>query len=77
MPRLTQSEIAEEAKWQATSDANTLAEANVIFSDKKRLKAAEVAANELADEAKDRFEAMLRVANKGKTVEGMKVLDNN
>jgi len=77
MPRLTQSELREEAEWNARNDANMLAEANVILSDTKRLKAAEKAAEELADDAKERFEAMLRVANKGKTVEGMKIIDKD
>lgn len=62
-------------EWQATSDANTLAEANIILEDDSRLKAAKKAAKNLAKEAKARFEGMLRVANKGKIVEGMKVLD--
>lgn len=68
---------AEDKKWQAKSDAQTLADANVILEDDKRLKAAEKAAEDLAKEAQDRFKAMLRVANKGKTVEGMKVLDRD
>ncbi len=65
---------AEEKKWQATSDANTLAEANVILSDNKRLKAAQKAAKDLAKDAKARFEGMLKIANKGEKVQGMKVL---
>ena len=68
---------AEDKKWQAKSDAQTLADANVILSDDKRLKAAKKAAKDLADDAKERFEGMLRVAGKGKTVEGMKVLDKD
>lgn len=67
-------DVQKEAEWQATSDANTLAEANVILSDDSRLKAAKKAAKSLAKEAKERFEGMLKVANKGETVEGMRVL---
>lgn len=67
----------EDKKGQAKSDANTLAEANVILSDDKRLKAAQKAAEELAEDAKARFDGMLRVAGKGKTVEGMRVLDRD
>ena len=70
-------QTAEDKEWQATNDANTLAKANVILSDDKRLKAAKKAAKELAEDAKARFEGMLRVANKGKTVEGMRVLNND
>ena len=71
----TDAQIAKEnAEWQATSDAQTLADAGVILNDDKRLQAAKKAAKKLAKEAKDRFEAMLKVAGKGDTVEGMKVL---
>ena len=65
-------------KWQADSDARTLAEANVILSDEKRLNAAKKAATKLAEEAKKQFEGMLRVSGKSKTtIEGMKILDKN
>ena len=75
MPRL--SEIEENKKWQAKSDAQTLADANVILNDDGRLKSAKKAAKELAKEAKARFDVMLRVAGKGKTVEGMRVLEED
>lgn len=77
MPVPSQTEAKREAEWQAESDANTLAEANVILEDDKRLGAAKKAAKNLAKDAKARFEGMLRVANKGKTVEGMRVLDKD
>ena len=67
----------EDKKWQAKSDAQTLADANVILEDKVRLKAAKQAAKDLAKDAKARFEAMLRVANKGRVVEGMKVVEKD
>ena len=70
-----QAQSAEEKEWAAKSDARTLAEANVILNDDSRFKAAQKAAKNLAKEAKADFEAMLRVAGKGKTVEGMRVLD--
>lgn len=74
MPNLTK----EEKEWAANKDANTLASANVILGDEKRLNAARKAAVKLAKEAKDSFEGMLRVAGKSnKTVEGMKVLKQN
>ena len=69
-------EAQKEAEWQATNDANTLAEANVILSDEKRLNAARKSATKLAKEAKARFDGMLKVAGKGRTtIEGMKVLN--
>lgn len=67
----------QQAEWDADSDARTLAEANVILEDDKRLKAAKKAAKGLAKDAKARFEGMLRVANKGKTVEGMKIINRD
>ena len=75
MPQPTTAEAKQEAEWQADSDARTLSEANVILGDKKRLKAAKIAAKKLAKEAKESFEGMLRVANKGEVVEGMKVIN--
>jgi len=67
--------VKENAEWQATSDANTLAEADVILSDKKRLNAAKKAARDLAKDAKARFEGMLKVAGKfDDKVEGIRVL---
>ena len=70
--------VKENAEWQATSDANTLAEADVILSNNKRLNAAKKAARDLAKDAKARFEGMLKVAGKfDDKVEGMRVLKNN
>lgn len=77
MPVPTAQEAKQEAEWQADSDARTLAEANVILSDDKRLKAAKKAAKGLAKDAKERFEGMLRVAGKGKTFEGMRVINKD
>ncbi len=67
-------ESPEDKKWEAESDANTLAEAGVIINDDARLNAARKAAKNLAKDAKVRFEAMIKIANKGGKVEGMKVL---
>jgi len=75
MPAPTAQETKQQAEWDADSDARTLAEANVILENDKRLKAAKKAAKGLAKDAKKRFEGMLRVANKGKIVEGMRVLE--
>jgi len=70
--------VKENAEWQATSDANTLAEADVILSDTKRLDAAKKAAQDLSKDAKARFEGLLKVAGKfDDKVEGMRVLKNN
>jgi len=57
---------AEEKKWQAESDARTLAEAEVIGSDKGRLSEAVKAAARLAADAMKRAEAMKKASNKGK-----------
>jgi len=67
----------EDKRYEAESDARTLAEANVILSDDVRLKAAKKAAKSLAKDAKERFEGMLRVTGKGKTFEGMRILDKD
>lgn len=40
----------DEKKWQARSDAHTLAEAKTIMGDPERMKGAQKAAKELADE---------------------------
>ena len=65
-------------EWQATNDARTLAEANVIINDDKRLKAAKKAANNLAKEVADELAGLLRVAGKlGDKVEGMKIVNEN
>lgn len=72
----TDAQIAKEnAEWQATSDANTLAEADVILNNGKRLKAAKKAAKDLAEDAKARFDGMMKVAGKSDIVEGMKVIN--
>lgn len=79
MAKRTKVEIEkEEQEWKASMDANTLADANVILGDEKRLNAARKAAVKLAKEAKSSFEGMLKVAGKSnKTVEGMKVIDTD
>lgn len=55
---------AQEKKWQAEGDAHSLAEAIAINSDPARLKAAHKAAKDLADEAKQRADALKSVADK-------------
>lgn len=53
----------EEEKWQAESDARTLAEAEVIRKDGPRLKKAQKAAKQMEKERKDEAEAMAKIAN--------------
>jgi len=53
-----------EEKWMAESDARTLAEADVIRNDEKRLGKAQEAAKRLAEEAQEQADAMRR-AGKG------------
>jgi len=65
-----------DAEWRAEQDAQTLAEANVILSDDKRLKAAKKAATKLAKNAADNLAGLLKVAGKlNNTFEGMRILD--
>ena len=51
-----------ESEWEAESDARTIAEAEVIRNDSARLIKAQAAAKRLADEARERAEAMERAA---------------
>jgi len=68
----------QEAEWRAERDAKTLAEANVILQDNKRLKAAKRAANQLAKDVADELAGLLRVAGKlGDKVEGMKIINED
>lgn len=71
MPELT------DAQYEAQSDANILVRASVILNDSKRLKAAQKAAEGLAKEEAEQLKFMLKVANKGKTVEGMRILERD
>lgn len=73
----TAQEVKQEAKWQAEHDAKTLATANIILNNDKRLKAAKKAAKELAKEVKAEFEGMLKVANKSQIVEGMRIVNED
>ena len=52
----------DEDKWQARSDAQTLAEAKVINGDNSRLGRAQVAAVDMAAEKQEDAESMARVA---------------
>lgn len=64
-----------DVQWEAESDANTLAIADEILNDDKRLKAAKKAANNMAKETADHLAGLLRVAGKlGESVESMKVI---
>ena len=58
---------AQDKKWEAESDARTLAEAKVIAADKARLKAAAVAAKRMADDKMKEARAMKQVAKKAPT----------
>lgn len=69
--------IKQEAEWKAQQDAKTLAEANIILGDDKRLKAAKKAAGKLAKDVADELAGLLKVAGKlNEKVEGMKILEN-
>jgi len=54
---------AQDQKWQRESDANTLAEAQAITSDKKRLVAARTEASRMAVEAQQRANGLQSVAS--------------
>lgn len=54
-----------EAQWQAESDANTLADANVIKTDKPRLTKAKVAAKRILREKQQQERALKAVAKVG------------
>ncbi len=56
---------ANEKRWQAESDAHTLAEAERIKEDKSRLDAAAEAAKRMAEEETERAKAMRKVAGRG------------
>ena len=53
-----------EAKWQAEDDARTLASANEIMSDNKRLNKATTIAAKEAEELNKKAKAMNEIANK-------------
>lgn len=74
--RLSNLANAEEAQWKAEGDANTLAEADIILNDDKRLKAAQKAAKNMAKDMADRLTGLLKVAGKlNDKVEGMKIIN--
>ena len=54
---------ADEKRWQAEYDARTLSEAKIISDDEKRLAAAKVAADRLAEEERIKAEALEKVSN--------------
>lgn len=54
---------AEEKRWRAQEDARTLAEAENIKLDDKRMSAAKDAAKRIAEEEMDRAKAMNKVAS--------------
>lgn len=69
MPTLAQ----DEKRWRAESDARTLAEAETIKQDEKRLSDAQVAAKRMAEEEAERLKAMRKVAGrKGTTATNQK-----
>lgn len=55
---------ASDKRWQAESDANTLAEAQVIANNPERMTAAKAAAKRIADEQADRTQSLRKVAGK-------------
>jgi len=64
-----------DAQWEAQGDARTLAAANIILNDDKRLKAAKKAATNLAKETADELAGLLTVAGKlNDKIEGMNVI---
>ena len=56
------SEVWSEAKWQAESDARTLAEATVIKKDNNRLNKATTAADRMATEKAEEAASLKQVA---------------
>jgi len=64
--RTVQAVPACDRRWQAESDARTLAEARVIISDKKRVTEAAKAAARISIEKQKEAVAMKSVAKKGK-----------
>lgn len=68
MPRMT----AEDKRWQAESDARSMAETKVIQQDKPRLNAAKKAASRMATEKQKEASAMKRVARTTSTKQSVK-----
>ena len=71
-----------EAQWDSESDARTLSDAEAILGDEKRLSDAIKAAGSMIKEEveqaariKDRVEALMKLAGKTDTVEGMKIIN--
>ena len=63
---------ARDKRWQAESDARTLAEAGVITGDRSRLKSAALAAQRLQKKAQDDAVAMRSVARKKRVLKKKK-----
>ena len=75
---MPETSLVEDKKWEAESDARTLATANIIINDTPRLKAAKKAAENLAKDVADELAGLLKVAGKlQNTIEGMRVLDKD
>lgn len=55
---------ADDKRWRAESDANTLAEAQVIAGDPERMAAAKTAAKHIADERSEQLQGLRKVAAK-------------
>lgn len=53
----------EEARWAAESDAYTLAEADRIYADPKRLKAARSAAVKMAKETQEKADSFKQISS--------------
>lgn len=54
--------IAQDKKWEAESDARTLAEAHAIKADKTRMKKASIAAKGMLEEKKNEVKGLAKVA---------------
>lgn len=54
--------ISQDKKWEAESDARTLAEAHAIKADKTRMKNARKAAKKMLKEEKEKIEGLSMVA---------------
>jgi len=67
---MSPSEVQREKEWQAEYDANTLAEAQVIYSDPARLKKAQEKAKKMAEDQREKANAMQKVAGAKKTPQG-------
>lgn len=57
---------ADEKQWRSESDAHTLAEARVIYDDPERLRLAQEAAKKMAEDQKEKADAMGKVAGSRK-----------